>query len=681
MDDIKKERLVISVSTLAGIACIIQNFVCGWDFWVPVPVTVILITLWWFHFTEKPDINIRINLCFAFSAFLVFYHGIHESSLYEVSVATALFLVSFMIFDRILLLDIIFAEYAVIMTIQLVFLSGSNAFIDNMTRTKIGFHIFVTVSLFLFCRITVKRNLAEKEAIQKWLSSSKKNDHDMEDFLSNISHELRTPVNVISGMAALMKNNNDSSELTSIQKAVIRLSHQIEDIQDYTEIKRNEILLEEENYTCASLINDAISNYRADDNKNGLELVVDLDPNIPAMLKGDVKKLHKILRHLLENGVNFTKRGGVFIKISYTPQEYGINLTIDVKDTGIGMTRADIAGVSMGMYQANKKRNRSTGGIGTGLPIVYGFVHKMGGFVNINSVKGNGTSVHVCIPQQVVDPSPSLSINEESEKTLVFYNKPEKYKVPEVREFYRDMLTDLSDGLKINLYQISDGKKLRQLSEDGGPLQIFTQEEEYRADQSLLEELSQKGCRVCVASIKALDLPSEKNILNIPKPLYAFPIVRVLNGEDILASHEEEGRGKMTFTGVSALIVDDEPMNLVVAEGLLREYRMFSDTAESGREAIEKYEKGSYDVIFMDHMMPEMDGVETQKYIRQIAEANNKKPVIIALTANVLSGARQMFIKEGFDGFIAKPIDIREFERVMKNTLADDMIHYEGRDE
>ncbi|MBQ5534755.1 MAG: response regulator, partial [Lachnospiraceae bacterium] len=118
-------------------------------------------------------------------------------------------------------------------------------------------------------------------------------------------------------------------------------------------------------------------------------------------------------------------------------------------------------------------------------------------------------------------------------------------------------------------------------------------------------------------------------------------------------------------------------MNLVVAAGLFRDYRMVTDTAESGKEAIKKYEDNDYDVIFMDHMMPEMDGVEAMKRIRQVADTSYRKPIIIALTANALSGAREMFMKEGFDGFVAKPIDTGEFERVMKNVLPDEMVRYE----
>ena len=133
------------------------------------------------------------------------------------------------------------------------------------------------------------------------------------------------------------------------------------------------------------------------------------------------------------------------------------------------------------------------------------------------------------------------------------------------------------------------------------------------------------------------------------------------------------------FKGVKALIVDDEPMNLVVATSLFREYDMIIETAPSGREAIKKYRDNDYDVIFMDHMMPEMDGVEAMKQIKARASDLDREVIVIALTANAVSGAREMFIREGFDGFIAKPINTADFERTMLKILPSEKISYEGR--
>ena len=110
-------------------------------------------------------------------------------------------------------------------------------------------------------------------------------------------------------------------------------------------------------------------------------------------------------------------------------------------------------------------------------------------------------------------------------------------------------------------------------------------------------------------------------------------------------------------------------MNLVVAAGIFKEYGIITDSAESGAQAIDKYKKEDYDIVFMDHMMPEMDGVEAMKRIKREASDRGKKAVIVALTANVVSGAREMFIREGFDGFIGKPINTNEFERVMTRLL------------
>ncbi len=679
VDDIRKERLIISITTMAGVACILQNYFGGWDFWVPYVVLVGMIILWCIHLAKKIDSRLRVNLYFAFAAFLLFYHGIHETSLFDISVSVTLFMVTFTIADRIRLLNLILAEYVVVMGIQIWFLYKESAFdMSGFEIMRVVYHVATVLTMYLLSRITVNHRVAENERTREWQESVDENKHDMEDFLSNISHELRTPVNVISGMTTLMQKRDDSEELVAIQEAGIRLAHQIEDIQDYTEIKRGELLIEEDNYMCISLINDVVANYNAHHMKNNLELVVDLDPNTPNMLRGDIEKIHKLFRHLLDNAIKFTRRGGIYIRVFSVPEEYGVNLVIEMTDTGVGMSRAALSQVSKGMYQANKKRNRSTGGIGIGLPVVYGLVHKMGGFVKITSAKRKGTTVRISIPQTVVDPAPCLSVKDSVRGEIVFYIKSEKYKVPEIREFYRNMSINLATGLGAKLYTTGETRELLRLINDLSVSYIFTGEQEYLSDRETLDKLSAEGCKVIVSANPGFQASPGKGILVMQKPLYGFPVVRILNGET--DGFTEEVSGAIRFDGVRSLVVDDEPMNLVVATGLLREYQIEADTAESGKEAIEKYRDGEYDVVFMDHMMPGMDGVEAMKRIRQEAAGSGRNPVIIALTANALSGAKEMFMKEGFDGFIAKPIDIGEFERVMRRLLPEEMIKEEGRD-
>jgi CheY-like chemotaxis protein len=158
----------------------------------------------------------------------------------------------------------------------------------------------------------------------------------------------------------------------------------------------------------------------------------------------------------------------------------------------------------------------------------------------------------------------------------------------------------------------------------------------------------------------------------LPKPIYGYTVAKVLNEENDVTSFMNGAENKaLNLEGVKALIVDDEPMNLVVATGLFKDYKMEVDTADSGKEALAKYDLNEYDVIFMDHMMPEMDGVEAMKKLRIIANQREKKLIVIALTANAVSGAREMFLREGFDGFISKPINIKDFERVMNRVMSD----------
>ena len=244
-------------------------------------------------------------------------------------------------------------------------------------------------------------------------------------------------------MTSLIQKDFDSDEVKSLKEAGIRLTHQIEDIQDYTEVTRKEVLINESEYMCDSLVNDVIAYYKSASSGKKLELVIELDPKTPSVLKGDIEKLHKIFRHLIDNAIKFTKKGGILIRIYPMFHENGMNLIIELKDTGIGMTRSEIDKLSRGRYQANRRRNRSTGGIGLGYPVVYGFVRKMNGFVQITSEKKKGTCVHISIPQEVADSRPGLSVNKEKVKDVMFYHFPKKIKVPEVREFRHMMVNNL----------------------------------------------------------------------------------------------------------------------------------------------------------------------------------------------------------------------------------------------
>ncbi len=671
MERTNNERFIILLVSLASISLSIESVLVGWEFWVPPLILLGAISLWAMHITGNPEYKVRKVAYLVFTMLIVFFHGVHQSSYYDVALVVVFAMVVYSLMDSVLMMHLFLAEYFVLMLIQIYLNRGYGAaFLGVINISRLLLYL-VIVSLVYFC--CVKAIEDRNERLQSETEKDERIeavDADMEDFLSNISHELRTPVNVVLGMSEMLIKKNVGEEAFSIKNAGTRLAYQIEDIQDYTECKRGKVILEEDDYMSTSLINDVVASFRLIENAKKLELIVDMDPKVPSKMRGDVKKLHKIFRHLLENAIKFTRKGGIYVKLYSEDTDYGVNLCIEMTDTGIGMDRKAISAVSEGMYQVNKKRNRSSGGIGLGLFIVYGFAHRMGGFVKIESEKRNGTTVRVTIPQKVLDLKPCLSLSKDFSGDIIFHVRSNKYKVPKVRDFYRSMATNLARGIRVPLYAAETVDEIEKLRKKLDVSIIFMGQEEYEDTPAYFDDLSRGDVVVAVSAAAGFKPTPGSRVLVMPKPLYSYPVVRVVNEGRNAGDLENAGNGAHpVFKGVRALIVDDEPMNLVVAAGLFRDYEMVTETAGGGKEAINKCRNNDYDVIFMDHMMPGMDGVEAMKAIKAEAAEANKNIIIIALTANAVSGAREMFIKEGFDGFIAKPINIPDFERVMLREL------------
>lgn len=671
MNQKNNEKHIVMVVSLGSVGLIVENILLGWEFWVPFVIFAALVAIWAVNLSEKVDDDVRKLFYFAMALLLLFYHGIHSRSFFDAALTTVLVMVTYSGLNKIYMMNALLLEFFAVWMIQFVGLAGGEPLVyDRLTVYRILLHAAIVVLVYLITVRFIQNRLESEEEARINAGRIAANDNSMEDFLSNISHELRTPVNVVNGMSDLLIKRGVGKEADAIRQAGVRLAYQIEDIQDYTECKRQKVFLEEDNYMSISLINDVVTSFRMSDKAGELELVVDLNPRTPAMMKGDIKKLHKIFRHLLENAVKFTRVGGIHVKMFAEKTDYGVNLCIEMTDTGIGMDRNAIRSVTEGMYQENKKRNRSSGGIGLGLFIVYGFAHRMGGFVKIESEKKVGTTVRVTIPQKVVDPFPCLALDGSFDSTVLFHVKPDKYKVPRLRDFYRSMAANLAMGVHVPLYPAETVYEVERLREKLNVTHVFMGQEEYEENRGYFEELAKEDIVLVVSAAQDFRLPENSKVVLMPKPLYAYPVIKIINeGRDARDVDGNVHTEKPVFRGVKALIVDDEPMNLVVATSLFRDYEMVIETAGSGREAIRKFREKDYDLIFMDHMMPEMDGVEAMKLIKADASENGRKISVIALTANAVSGAREMFIREGFDGFIAKPINIADFERVVSRVL------------
>jgi signal transduction histidine kinase/ActR/RegA family two-component response regulator len=680
-----KNKTHLMILTVISVACVSFTIVSAledWEFWAPPLLIAGAVALWVMHFTRRGEESARENLYFIYAILAAFFYGVHETSIFDVAVVSAMMLALFSLMDHIYMLNMILAEYAMVMGIQTELALRGGTTLGASGVSSVALQATAVVCIYLACKMAVGNRLDAAAEISRHETQTEENESETEDFLSNISHELRTPINAVNGMSTLLIQDGVGEKAEAIHEAGIRLAYQVEDIQDYTECKRGRLVIEEENYRIDSLINDVVASYRRYRNTDELELVVDVEPGVPTVMRGDIQKLRKVFRHLLDNAVKFTRSGGVYIRVHTDPEDYGVNLCIELTDTGCGMTRKDIAAATKGLHQANRKRNRSTGGVGLGLPVVYGLVHAMDGFVKIESEPGRGTKVHVAVPQKVIDGTPFLRLGDSYSGDILFHVRSGKYSSPQVREFNRTMAIHLAMGLGRPLYSAETVAEVERMRKKLDVRYVFMGQEEYEANPTYFDELSRSGVTVAVSARPGFRAGAGSLAIVMPKPLYGIPVTRILNGERICADVDAiQRQGKPLFPGVRALVVDDEPMNLVVATGLFSEYKMVTDTAGSGKEALEKLARNEYDIVFMDHMMPEMDGVETMKHIREM-DCAGKPPLIVALTANAVSGAREMFLREGFDGFIAKPIDVSDFEHVMKRVLSEGSVRYErGREQ
>jgi PAS domain S-box-containing protein len=412
--------------------------------------------------------------------------------------------------------------------------------------------------------ITNLKVMAKKQADAEAANNAKST------FLAKVSHEIRSPMNVILGITEMQLENEELSPDTreafsKVYNSGYMLLNVINDILDLSKIEADRLELTPINYNVVNMINDSVllSVMRFENKPVQFELKA--DKNIPVTLYGDELRIKQILNNILTNAFKYTDSGKVVLAISAEyrrpEQKEGLYLELifRVSDTGRGMTRDQIEILFDEYTRFNQKASRTIEGMGLGMNITRRLVNLMNGKITVESEPDKGTMFTVRLPQEIVAGAGVI------------------------------------------------GKELA-------------------------ENINKLGLS------KTLQMEKKAQIIREYMPY-----------------------GKI-------LIVDDMEPNLLVARGLLAPYGLLIETALSGIEAVEKIKKGShYDVILMDHFMPQMDGMEAAKIIRGLGY---NQP-IVALTANALTGQAEKFLKNGFDGFITKPIDIRQLNEMLNRLIRD----------
>lgn len=485
------------------------------------------------------------------------------------------------------------------------------------------------------------------------------------DFLANMSHEIRTPMNAVIGMAEMALREDLPpaargyvSQIIASGKTLLTI---INDILDFSKIEAGKMTIEEEEYEPMSLVNDVANIINTRIGEKDVELILDIAPNLPRKLMGDINRLKQVIINLANNAVKFTRQGQVVLKVGFRKTlKDEIRLEISVQDTGIGIKKEDMQKLFREFQQVDSKRNRNIEGTGLGLAIANRIITLMGGEIHVESEYEKGSRFSFWIPQKIFDDQPSIVVCEKEKITAAGLV---------ANDFLRTHIEKDMEYLGIPYFSLESEDDLEKIVENEIPYffvgqGMFSPEvEDFVKSHPEINTILMIDFRNTVK----LNIP---NLQVVKKPLYVLNIASIFNGEDAKLGFGYSVQDDFDFIAPDAeiLIVDDNAINLTVAEGLLEPLRMSISTATGGKEAVEMISQKKYDLIFMDHMMPEIDGVETTHLIRRFHKEYDDVP-IIALTANAVGGTKEMFIREGMNDFVAKPIEMRTMLSKLKAWL------------
>jgi len=494
-----------------------------------------------------------------------------------------------------------------------------------------------------------------------------------DEFLAKMSHEIRTPMNAITGMAelALRENVPDAAQehILTIKQAGANLLSIINDILDFSKIESGKLEIIPVKYMLSSLINDTVNIIRMRFKEKPIRFFTNIDGTIPNNLYGDEPRLRQITLNLLTNAVKYTERGHIGLIITINKRnDKRVWLKISVTDTGKGIKPEDLKKLFGEFVQVDTRKNKGIEGTGLGLAITKRLCLAMDGDISVESEYGKGSVFTVVVPQSIESQEPFAEVEEPWRKKVLIY---------EGRSVYANAVCWSLDNMKVPYTRVTNKDDFAAALYKEEWSYIFSGYGLYENIKPLIEKddsafygskkppmalMVEWGTEAYIPGVRFLSIPVQ-----------SLAIANILNGrEDVKGYSKSSGAVRFTFPHARILVVDDIATNLKVAEGLLAPYRTTVDTSLTGLQSLEMVKRNEYDIVFMDHMMPGMDGVETTAAIRaweKEQHEKHKRVPIIALTANAVVGMREMFLENGFDDFISKPIDISKLDEMLDRWI------------
>ncbi|HKZ37376.1 MAG TPA: two-component regulator propeller domain-containing protein [Chryseolinea sp.] len=521
-------------------------------------------------------------------------------------------------------------------------------------------------------RTTEEAQLARQEAERATQAKS--------IFLATMSHEIRTPMNGVLGMASLMAETSLTEEQreynNTIQNSGETLLGVINDILDFSKIESGKMELENNDFNLRDCVEEVLDMFAAKAAQSGLDLIYEIEFNVPAQIIGDSLRLRQVLINLVSNAIKFTHRGEIFIAIRLLKAiDNHITLAFEVRDTGIGIPADKLERLFKAFSQVDSSTTRRYGGTGLGLAISEKLIGLMGGQIQVESQPAVGTKFMFSIETEA-----SL----QTTKTYVHLA------VAGIEGKYILVVDDNETNRAILKNQLEQWKLIPVMAQSGKEAIHILSDKKYKFDLILTDmqmpdmdglELAQKIRNefpllpiLLLTSIGDERAKQHGNVFNaiMTKPvkqqiLHKHLLNQLRHGSKLLSEEYVEKKK------LSALFAQEYPLNILIAEDnivnqklaarVLEKLGYKADIANNGYEVLETIKTKDYTLIFMDVQMPEMDGLEATRIVRS---QQQEQPIIIAMTANAMQGDREVCLASGMDDYISKPIKLEALVQLLE---------------
>ena len=491
------------------------------------------------------------------------------------------------------------------------------------------------------------------------------------EFLANMSHEIRTPLNGVIGFTELLKETSLSivqqQYLTNINVSANLLLDIINDILDFSKIESGKLELEYLKTDIISLTEQTIDIVKFQATKKNIELLINIKPGLPDIAVVDPVRLKQILTNLLGNAIKFTEQGEIEVKLDFTAIDENTGLfNFSVRDTGIGISENQRQKIFKAFSQADASTSRKFGGTGLGLIISSKLANMMGSKIELESESNKGSTFSFSIKTSFEYSNKSYSVPN-IKKALIVNNKYHSRTIIDNIFKYLNISTELSCDSRYIFDLLKEKNKIDLLIIDYNLSELNGLEVIQKIRQELLindEKLKIVLLHNSIELESVINFKKELAFETLAKPIKFNSLVDVLantnnvNQEITSTYAKAENKQNQKPAKFTALIVEDNFINLMLSKKIISSISPDVKILEAsnGLEAIQIFSDYEVDIIFMDVQMPEMDGLEATKRIRQIEKNIDKHTPIIALTAGVLKNEMESCKNAGMDLFLAKPL-------------------------